>query len=46
MPMHAITGDPLELKTVLTSPDVKEEPQDASVNASLTTGIIVIGRFS
>ena len=40
--MDAVTDDPPELKTVLTSLSVKEEPNDTSVAASLTTGIISI----
>ena len=42
VPMDAVTDDPPELKTVLTSLSVKEEPHDTSVTASLTTGIISI----
>ena len=42
LPMDAVTDDPPELKTVLTSLSVKEEPHDPSVTASMTTGIISI----
>ena len=43
--MYAITDDPPEFKAVLTSPGVKEEPQDTFVTASPTAGMIFFCRY-